>query len=67
MLILADLGSTPIYALMAFAVALGVMGHVFRDQRIVGVGIVLLFVATALLLLGAHQAYQSDGGGSSLP
>jgi hypothetical protein len=61
-LILADIGSTPVYALMVFAVTLGVMGHLFRDQRIVGIGIALLFVATALLLLGAHQAYQGDGG-----
>ena len=65
-LILADIGATPVYALMVFAVTLGVMGHLFRDQRIVGIGIALLFVATALLLLGAHQAYQSDGG-SGLP
>lgn len=64
--LLADIGSTPVYALMVFAVTLGVMGHLFRDQRIVGIGVALLFVATALLILGAHQAYQGDHG-AALP
>lgn len=65
-LILADLGATPIYALMVFGVTLGVMGHLFHDQRIVGIGIAILFVATALLFFGAHQAFEGDGG-RSLP
>lgn len=62
MLILADIGATPAFALMVFAVTLAVMGHVFRDQRIVGIGIALLFLATALLIFGAHQAYEGSGG-----
>jgi hypothetical protein len=60
-LILADIGVTPVYALMVFAVTLTLMGHVFRDQRIVGIGIALLFLATALLIFGAHQAYEGSG------
>jgi hypothetical protein len=59
--ILGALSATPIYALMAFGFVLAVMGHIFRDQRIVGIGIAILFIATALLILGAYQSYQDHG------
>jgi hypothetical protein len=49
---------------MVFGVVLALMGHIFRDYRIVGIGLTVLFVATALLFLGAHQAYR-DGGSAS--
>jgi hypothetical protein len=60
-LILAALPATPIYALMAFGVVLALMGHIFHDYRIVGIGLAVRFIATALLFLGAHQAYQDSG------
>jgi hypothetical protein len=60
-LLLGALTAPPIYALMAFGVVLAVMGHIFRDQRIVALGILILFVGTALLLLGAYQAYDEHG------
>jgi hypothetical protein len=59
--VLAAISSTPVYATMAFGVTLAVMGHIFRDQRIVGIGIAILFLATALLLIGAYQAYDEHG------
>ena len=61
MLTLAAISPTAVYAMMAFGFALAVMGHVFRDQRIVGIGIAILFIATALLLLGAYQDYNEHG------
>ena len=61
MLPLGALSAPPIYALMAFGFVLAVMGHIFRDQRIVGVGIAILFLATALLIQGAYQSYQDHG------
>jgi hypothetical protein len=60
-LLLGALSATPVYALMVFGVVLALMGHIFRDYRIVAVGLVVLFLATALLFLGAHQAYQDSG------
>jgi hypothetical protein len=60
-LTLAAISSTAVYAMMAFGFALAVMGHIFRDQRIVGIGIAILFIATALLLLGAYQDYNEHG------
>lgn len=61
MLLLGQLTAPPIYALMAFGFVLAVMGHIFRDQRIVGIGIAILFLGTALLFLGAYQSYQDHG------
>ena len=60
-MILGAISATPVYALMAFSVVLTLMGHIFRDQKIVGIGLALLFLATALLLLGAYQSYQDSG------
>jgi hypothetical protein len=59
--ILGALSAPPLYALMVFGFVLAVMGHIFRDQRIVGIGIAILFLATALLFLGAYQSYQDSG------
>jgi hypothetical protein len=60
-LLLGALSAPPIYALMAFGFVLAVMGHIFRDQRIVAIGLIVLFAATALLILGAYQSYQDHG------
>jgi ABC-type polysaccharide/polyol phosphate export permease len=60
-LILGAIPATPVYAFMVFGVVLALMGHIFRDYRIVGIGLAVLFIATALLFLGAHQAYQDHG------
>ena len=60
-MILGAISATPIYALMACSVVLTLMGHIFKDQKIVGIGIALLFLATALLILGAYDSYQDSG------
>jgi hypothetical protein len=59
--ILGAISATPIYALMAFSVVLTLMGHIFKDQKIVGIGLALLFLSTALLLVGAYSSYQDSG------
>jgi membrane protease YdiL (CAAX protease family) len=59
--ILGAISATPVYALMAFSVVLTLMGHIFKDQKIVAIGIALLFLSTALLLLGAYSSYQQHG------
>ena len=61
LVILGAISATPVYALMAFGFVLAVMGHIFKDQRIVGLGIAILFLATALLILGAYHSYQDSG------
>ena len=60
-MVTAAIPSTPVYALMSFGVVLAITGHVLGDQRLVAAGIAVLFAGTALLLIGAYQAYDEHG------
>ena len=55
-----DLSATPVALLIGFGVLVGIAGHLAGSRRTVAVGIAILFVATALLMLGAYSAFQ-DG------
>ena len=55
-----DVPAAPILGLMAFGVVVAIVGHIVRDRRIVGLGIAVLFVATALMILGAFVAFSGD-------
>jgi len=57
-----DIPAGPVVGLMAigFLVALG--GHVVRSYRVVGIGLAILFVATALMVVLGFTAYQDDPG-----
>lgn len=55
-----DLSATPVALLIAFGVFVGLVGHLAGSRRTVVVGIAILFIATALLLVGGYLAYQ-DG------
>ena len=59
-----DVPAAPVLGLMAFGVVVALVGHIVRDRRIVGMGIAVIFVATALMVLGAFFAYQ---GGETDP
>jgi hypothetical protein len=54
------LASGPVVGLIALAVVVATGGHLARSRATVVAGLTLLFVATALLLLGAHAAYRHD-------
>ena len=56
-----DPSATPVAVLIAFGVVVGLAGHVARSRRTVVTGIVILFVATALMLAGAYISFQGDG------
>jgi hypothetical protein len=58
--ILADVPAAPVLGLMAFGVVVALVGHAVRDRRIVGMGLAVLFAATALMVAGAFSAYQGD-------
>ena len=55
-----DLSATPVALLIGFGVLVGLVGHLAGSRRTVVVGIAILFVATALLLVGGYIAYQDD-------
>jgi hypothetical protein len=55
-----DLSATPVALLIGFGVFVAVVGHLAGSRRTVGVGIAILFVATALLLVGGYIAYRGD-------
>lgn len=55
-----DLSATPVALLIGFGVFVGLVGHLAGSRRTVVVGIAILFIATALLLVGGYMAYQDD-------
>ncbi|MGH2839891.1 MAG: hypothetical protein ACRDKY_03595 [Solirubrobacteraceae bacterium] len=57
-----DLSAAPVAALIALGVIVGVSGHIAGSRKIAATGIAILFIATALMLVGAYAAYQDDAG-----
>ncbi len=49
-----------VLVLMAAGVIIGVAGHATRSRRTAAVGVALVFVATALMIVGAFVAFQDD-------
>ena len=60
-----ELPAAPVAGLMAFGLAMALTGHVARSNRLVGLGIAVLFAATAALVVLAYVDYR--GGGSFDP
>lgn len=57
-----DLSATPVALLIGFGVLIGIVGHLAGSRRTVVVGIAILFIATALLMVGGYIAYRDDPG-----
>lgn len=57
-----DISAMPVALLIGFGVLVGLLGHLAGSRRTVVVGIAILFVATALMLVGGYIAYQDDPG-----
>ena len=55
-----DLSPTPVALLIGFGVVVGIVGHLAGSRRTVAVGITILFIATALLMVGGYMAYRDD-------
>jgi len=49
--------AAPVLAIMAAGVVVAVFGHIWKSYRVVAVGIAILFLATALMLIGAFVAF----------
>ena len=57
-----DISATPVALLIGLGVLIALVGHLAGSRRTVVTGIAVLFVATALLLVGGYIAYQDDPG-----
>jgi hypothetical protein len=56
------ISAAPVVALIVLGVLVGVGGHIAHSRKVAAMGIAILFVATALMLVGAYAAYQDDTG-----
>ena len=52
--------ATPVVLLIGFGVLVALVGHLAGSRRTVAVGIAILFVATALLIVGAYMSFSDD-------
>ncbi len=55
-----DPSATPVALLIGFGVVIAIAGHLAGSRRTVGVGIAIIFVATALLIASAYQSFSGD-------
>ncbi len=55
-----DVPATPVLILMGFGVLLAIGGHIYKSRTVVGMGLFLLFLATAAMVVGGFVAYQGD-------
>ncbi len=55
------LGPDWVLAIMALGVLVALAGHVARSRFVVAVGVGLIFLATAMMLVGAFLDYRGDG------
>jgi len=61
-----DLSATPVVVLLVLGVIVGVGGHLAGSRKVAATGIAILFVATALMIVGGYAAYR-DGAGDPRP
>ena len=54
------LPAAPVIALMAVGAIVAVLGHASRSKSVVAVGLVVLFIATAAMVVVGFAAYQQD-------
>jgi hypothetical protein len=54
------LPAAPVLALMLAGLVIAVAGHIAHDYRVVGTGLAVLFIATALMFVVGFAAYQGD-------
>ena len=55
-----DLPAAPVLILMALGVLVAIGGHLYGSRTVVGMGIFLLFLATAAMVVGGFLAFQGD-------
>ena len=56
----ADIPVPAVLALMALGILVAIAGHVVASYRVVGIGLAIVFVATALMVVGGFAAYEGS-------
>ena len=59
LLLAADIPAAPVLALMAFGVLITVGGHLYKSKSTIATGLVILFLATAAMVVGGYLAFQA--------
>ena len=57
-----EIPAAPVVGVMAFGLVVAIVGHVAKNNALVGLGIAVLFLATAAMVLLAYRDFQ---GGES--
>jgi phosphate/sulfate permease len=55
-----DIPAAPVLVLMLLGVVIAIGGHLYGSQTVVGMGIFVVFLATAAMLVGGYIAYQNE-------
>jgi hypothetical protein len=55
-----DVPAAPVLILMALGILVAIGGHLYGSRTVVGMGIFVLFLATAAMVVGGFIAYQGD-------
>ena len=52
--------ATPVALLIGLGVLVGIAGHLAGSRKTVVVGLAILFIATALLIVGAYSSFSDN-------
>ena len=55
-----DVPAAPVLLLMGFGVLVAIGGHLYGSRRVVGMGIFILFLATAAMIVGGFLAFEQE-------
>jgi 4-hydroxybenzoate polyprenyltransferase len=55
-----DVPAAPVLIVMAIGVVVAALGHASKSRALVVAGLMMLFLATAAMVVGAYVAYESD-------
>ncbi|HEX2085436.1 MAG TPA: hypothetical protein VHF89_07120 [Solirubrobacteraceae bacterium] len=53
-----EITAAPVVILMAFGVILATVGHMWKSRSLILTGLLILFVATAAMVIGGYAAYE---------
>lgn len=55
-----EIPAAPVVILMGLGVVIALVGHMSKSRTLIVTGLMILFMATAAMVIGAYVAYQGD-------